>query len=168
MKLKLTTHLNCSPATAWKYVLTPALLHYIAYPLVKFEAVAPSSFPKEWSNGDYLSRLTVFGIIPFSEQTIGIRIDPARQQENSSYELLDDGHSQLIPMWRHFIRIEANANQTLYTDELELRAGFLTPFVWLFALVFYSHRQRRWRKLVRENFVPLTQSKAKDGLHELV
>jgi hypothetical protein len=135
---------------------------------VKFEAVAPSSFPPHWSNGDYVSRLTVFGIIPFGEQTIGIRIDPARQEEHKHYELLDDGHSKLIPTWRHLIRIEANGNQTLYTDELELRAGLLTPFVWLFALVFYSHRQRRWRKLVGENFAPLAKSTTKDRLHELL
>jgi hypothetical protein len=163
MKLKLATHLNCSPAIVWNYVLTPELLHYIAYPLVTFEAVKPSSFPSRWSQGDYLTCLKLLGVIPLGHQTIGIRLDPVRQQENKHYELLDNGHSKLIPTWRHLICIEANGNQTLYTDELELRAGLLTPLVWLFALVFYSHRQRRWRKLVDEKFAPMIAMKLRSS-----
>jgi hypothetical protein len=160
MNLKLTTQLDCSTATAWNYILQPDLLHYIAHPIIKFEPIAPSSFPERWSQGDYVSRLKLFGVIPLGEQTIGIRLDPTRQQENTHYELLDDGHSQLIPKWRHLIRVERDGNdQTLYTDELELQAGLLTPLVWLFALGFYSHRQRRWRKLVREKFAPIMLGK---------
>jgi hypothetical protein len=155
MKLKLSTRLDCVPKTAWQYVLMPALLEYIAHPLVRFESVDPPHFPERWTEGDYKSRLGLFGFVPFGEQTIGIRINEARQKENTFYELLDDGHSKLIPTWRHRITLKAYEGQTLYTDELELRAGFLTPFVWLFAFIFYHHRQRRWRKLVAENFVPL-------------
>jgi hypothetical protein len=34
-----------------------------------------------------------------------------------------------------------------YSDEIEIDAGLLTPLVWLFARVFYGHRQRRWQKV---------------------
>jgi hypothetical protein len=157
MKLKLSTRLNCAPKTAWQYVLTPALLEYVAHPLVRFEAVDAPHFPEQWIEGDYKSRLRLFGFVSFGEQTIGIRINEARQKENTFYELLDDGHSNLIPIWRHRITLEAREGQTLYTDELELRAGLFTPFVWLFAFLFYRHRQRRWRKLVTQNFAPLEE-----------
>jgi hypothetical protein len=36
-----------------------------------------------------------------------------------------------------------------YTDEIEIQAGLLAGVVWAFAHVFYRHRQRRWRTLLR-------------------
>ncbi|NBB24765.1 DUF3703 domain-containing protein [Porphyrobacter sp. SLTP] len=36
---------------------------------------------------------------------------------------------------------------THYSDEVEVSAGALTPFIWAFAQIFYWHRQRRWRGL---------------------
>jgi len=35
-----------------------------------------------------------------------------------------------------------------YSDEIEIRAGLLTPVIWAFAHGFYRHRQRRWRVLL--------------------
>jgi hypothetical protein len=40
----------------------------------------------------------------------------------------------------------------LSRDTVEVRAGVLTPFIWLFAQLFYRHRQRRWRALVARRF----------------
>ncbi|MBE7004664.1 MAG: hypothetical protein E7425_10385 [Ruminococcaceae bacterium] len=31
-----------------------------------------------------------------------------------------------------------------YTDRVEIRAGWITPFIWLWANAFYAHRQRKW------------------------
>lgn len=36
----------------------------------------------------------------------------------------------------------------VYRDRVEVRAGPLTPFEWLFAHHLYWHRQRRWKELV--------------------
>jgi len=33
-----------------------------------------------------------------------------------------------------------------------IEAGILTPFVWLFARLFYAHRQRRWAALAAKGF----------------
>lgn len=41
---------------------------------------------------------------------------------------------------------------TLYSDEVEVQAGLLTIFVWVFAWFFYKHRQKRWAQLVANNF----------------
>jgi hypothetical protein len=35
------------------------------------------------------------------------------------------------------------------SDEIEIEAGWLTFFVWLFAQWFYRHRQRKWRNVAR-------------------
>jgi len=37
-----------------------------------------------------------------------------------------------------------------YTDEIEIQAGWLTPVIWLFAHIFYRHRQRRWKVMMKE------------------
>lgn len=60
--------------------------------------------------------------------------------------------SAMIPTWDHIITIAAVGSGTLYRDRVTIRAGLLTPAVWLFALLFYHHRQRRWRQLVRNGF----------------
>jgi len=35
---------------------------------------------------------------------------------------------------------------------VDIEAGLLTPFIWLFSQVFYRHRQRRWQALVKRQF----------------
>jgi hypothetical protein len=58
--------------------------------------------------------------------------------------LRDNGHSALIKTWDHRITIASDdQGGTLYRDEVEVRAGLLTPFIWVFAQIFYRHRQRR-------------------------
>ena len=54
--------------------------------------------------------------------------------------------------WNHRIEITpvaGDAGRCRYSDEIEVRAGALTPLVWLYAQLFYRYRQRRWRRLAR-------------------
>jgi hypothetical protein len=65
----------------------------------------------------------------------------------------DNGHGDLPRKWDHRITLVPQpGGGTLYTDRVEVGAGVLTPFVWLFAGMFYRHRQRRWRRLVENDF----------------
>jgi len=41
---------------------------------------------------------------------------------------------------------------TRYTDDVEIHAGPLTVPAWLFAQLFYFHRQRRLNRLVMAGF----------------
>lgn len=66
-------------------------------------------------------------------------------------ELRDDGRGTLATKWDHLITIQAS-EQGSYTDRVEVRAGVLTPFVWLFSWFFYRHRQRRWQRLIANGF----------------
>lgn len=45
-----------------------------------------------------------------------------------------------------------NSTETEYTDEVEIGAGWKTPFVYLWAKAFYSHRQKKWIKLLNKQF----------------
>ncbi len=47
-----------------------------------------------------------------------------------------------------FRKIEQN--KLLYTDEIEIKAGMLTPAIWIFARLFYRHRQKRWKMLLKQ------------------
>lgn len=93
------------------------------------------------------------GLVPIGTQWIVISVlskDPAL------YRLRDSSRGSLVLKWDHLISIEpTTGDRTLYTDDVEVRSGILTPAIWMFAMLFYWHRQRRWQKLVTLRFSPL-------------
>lgn len=148
MRLDISTLLRCSLEEATAAVMTPRLLEYIASPLVHFTPVDAGGFPPRWSEGTWRVRLRLLGLLPFGEQAIVISFPEVPR----GLAIRDAGYSALIPVWDHRITLEAVAGGVCYRDQLEVRAGLLTPLVWLFAQVFYRHRQRRWRRLVAAGF----------------
>ena len=54
-----------------------------------------------------------------------------------------------VPVWNHDISlVRLDENHTRYTDRVEIHAGWKTVFVWLWAKMFYAHRQRKWIRLL--------------------
>lgn len=149
------TMLDCPPERAWQEVQTSRLLAYIAAPLVAFEPVAPPALPERWAEERYLVQMRLFGHIPFGEQWIVITrpvIDTTPGYQH--YQLRDNGHGDVIATWDHWIIMrETEDGRTHYTDQVEVRAGLLTPFIWAYASLFYRWRQHRWRRLVARGFV---------------
>lgn len=155
--IEISTHLPAAPDLIWKQVCTSRLLTYVTHPLIEFRPIEPRSFPAEWAEGDYQTEMRLFGIFPIGRQTIGIRYP----EELSSKRLIlrDDGHGASAKVWDHYIFVESDGNQgTKYTDRVTIDAGRRTPFVTAFAWIFYSHRQRRWRRLVQSKFADLTDA----------
>lgn len=148
MKLDLSTHLPCTLEQAVSQLMTTRLLQYVSYPLVSFTPVDAPHFPHSWTAGTHWVCLTLFGFLPFGRQAIVISIPPVE----TGFALRDAGYSRLIPVWDHLITIEPISGGVVYRDRVELRAGLLTPFIWVFALFFYRHRQRRWRRLAAKGF----------------
>lgn len=147
MRVDIATYLPCTPALAIANVNSPQLLLHIAKPLVTFVAIEPPQFPVTWTEGTYRVSMRLFGIIPLGKQDIVISHPPGEV-----FTLRDNGRSALIKTWDHLITVTASGSGTLYRDQVTIEAGLLTPLVWLFALFFYSHRQRRWRQLVSAGF----------------
>jgi len=150
MRVVLQTLLAAPTDRVWAEVNRTRLLDYVAWPMLKFQPVSPLKLPEKWQPGEFEVRMFAFDIVPVGRQWIVISFPdtqlPAR-------ELLDDGRGSLLSRWHHLIRVEPDgAGGTCYTDDVDVRAGVLTPCVWLFARVFYAQRQRRWRKLVKEGF----------------
>ena len=118
-------------------------LQYIAYPYATFEAVDGAT-DLIWEEGKvFLFKFRLFGVIPFGIHTIRVeRFD----EERGIYTLEGNQH---VPVWNHEIVLATlDENKVQYTDKIEIAAGWKTPFVCLWARMFYSHRQRKWKKLL--------------------
>lgn len=118
-------------------------LRYIAWPFATFEPMGNAILT--WTAGSTSSyRFRLFGVIPFGTHTIHIvRFDPESIRSREANE-----H---VPVWNHDIIMEpVDANHTEYTDRVEIRAGWKTAFIWVWANAFYAHRQRRWIRLLRD------------------
>jgi hypothetical protein len=118
-------------------------LQFIAWPFATFEPVGNAVLT--WTVGSTSSyRFRLFGVIPFGTHTIHIvRFNPEGIRSREANE-----H---VPVWNHDIIMEpVGANHTEYTDRVEIRAGWKTAFIWVWANAFYAHRQRRWIRLLRD------------------
>ena len=117
-------------------------LQFIAAPYASFTPVDQSA-EVQWRVGSRSAyRFRLFGLIPFGTHTIRIeRFDEDVVQSRESNE-----H---VPVWNHRITLKNLGTRTEYTDEVEIEAGWKTPFIWLWAKAFYAHRQRKWIRLLK-------------------
>ena len=148
MQTKIVTRTSLFPASV--AVIMPRLrrletLQMIAYPYATFQP-AEGTAPLCWKPGEkYSFEFRLFGCIPFGKHTIEV----VRFDEEGIYTRESNPH---VPVWNHRIILKAIGEaSTEYTDEVEIGADWKTPFVCLWAKLFYRHRQRNWIKLLRED-----------------
>lgn len=149
MRVNLSTRIGLPPETVWSELRTARLLQHIAWPLVRFVPLVGEQFETFEPGGRYPVKLRLFGMVPFGVQWI---VTSTHEPDAGQWpkQLRDNGHSALIEKWDHWISVAPHEKGgTRYQDEVEIAAGVLTPFIWIFAQVFYRHRQRRWRGLSR-------------------
>lgn len=121
-------------------------LQTIAAPYAGFEPMGDGACT--WETGSTsVYRFRLFGCIPFCTHTIHIvrfDLDGISSREGNEY----------VPMWNHEIKLRPlEDGHTEYTDRVEIRAGWKTFFVWLWAKAFYAHRQRKWIRLLRTEMI---------------
>lgn len=120
-------------------------LQQIAWPFATFTPVDGGGSPR-WTAGQTSAyRLRLFGMIPFGTHRIHvIRFD---EMEGISTR---EGNEH-VPIWNHEIILrERGDGQCLYTDRVEIGAGWKTPFIYAWACLFYAHRQRKWIRLLNK------------------
>lgn len=149
MRLRRTTLLPCSIARLTPELAKPMLLNWISWPLLHFVAVDPPALPDRFGAGRYRTRLLLGVLLPIGEHTLNLQRLPTT---GPGLVWHDAGHSGLARVWDHRIHLEDYYGMTRYTDEVEVRAGLLTLPAWLFARVYYAHRQRRLNRLVASRF----------------
>lgn len=149
MRLECTSLFPCSVEVLQAELAKPQLLLHVAAPMLDFVPVDPPEFPATWSPGSYSVRLLVGGRVPIGDHTLVPQDVPA---EAAPLVWDDQGYSGLIKVWRHRILLEDVHGMTRYHDRVEVRAGLLTVPAWLFAWLFYTHRQRRLGRLITARF----------------
>lgn len=119
-------------------------LQTVAAPHASFTPVSEDT-EHVWLVGSESSyRFRLFGLIPFGTHTICIeRFDMDTIQSRE--------HNEHVSVWDHRITLRDKGEETEYTDEVEIRAGWKTVFIWLWAKAFYAHRQRKWIRLLKED-----------------
>jgi hypothetical protein len=149
MRLARTFLLPCSMARLAPELAKPMLLNWVSWPMLHFVAVDPPALLERFVAGRYRMRLMLGALLPIGEHTLDLQMAPGN---GPGLVWHDAGHSDLIKVWDHTIRLEDYYGMTRYTDEVEVHAGPLTGPAWLFAYAFYTHRQRRLNRLVASGF----------------
>ena len=149
--LRISTYLEAELETVKSYLMKPALLNYVVAGLMKFHPIEPQSLPSKWVEGKFSVRMFAFHFLPIGEQTVGIEFP----QEFDHWVVRDNGSGSIVKTWDHLIFLESEGDGTRYTDEVSIDAGLFTLPVYIYAFLFYSYRQMRWRKLAKLNFKPL-------------
>lgn len=148
MTTRISTIFNCSEEELWQKIIEPTSLQYVASPILSFVPIQEGSLSGEWKVGTpYSLKLYFLKFIPLGQHTIKlVKID----KETNTIVSQENGH--LAKVWNHIISFkEERPGVVSYTDEIEIRAGLLTPSIWLFSQLFYRHRQRRWKVLLQDS-----------------
>lgn len=147
MKAKISTAIKTNENRMWEELQKISSLMHVASPILIFKSRDAGKPPEKWEIGKvYPLRMYAFGFIPLGRHDIVVkRIDSDRK------EMLTNESGLLAKTWDHRIWIEKIDGDTIrYSDEVEIKAGALTAFIWLFAHVFYRHRQRKWKALLAQ------------------
>ncbi len=151
MKLDVSCDLPCELFQARSAVKTLGLLNHVASPIMKFDPVELLSEHESLETRPYVMKTKLFGWLPLGLHTMDFSYIDAE----GSFTMRDNGYSALCKKWDHKMSFTTKESGLLYRDRADIRAGALTPFVWLFAFCFYKHRQHRWKRLAIHNFQAL-------------
>jgi hypothetical protein len=143
--VRVSTGLDIPADLAWETVKKPETFRYVVRGVMGVRQL--DDIPDDWGEGLTVRvRLFFFHVIPAWKHEIRIaRIDEAAR------EIYTNERGGPVRHWNHRIKIDpGSAGRCRYTDEIEIRAGPLTPLVAGFSQVLFRYRQSRWRKLARQ------------------
>ncbi|HSK99533.1 MAG TPA: SRPBCC family protein [Rubrobacteraceae bacterium] len=145
MIARISTQLDAPPDAVWTALKKKATFLHVTRGAIRFPG--SEGWPEEFREGQRVSaRMEFFGMIPapWTHELHLVSVDDERR------ELFSSEGGGPLETWNHRIRVEPLPDgRTLYTDEIEIRAGALTLPVWIYAHLFYRYRQARWRGLAR-------------------
>ena len=142
MKTRTVTVTSDFPASIdviWEKLQSLTTLQHIASPYAKFQPVGNTE--QIWREGQTSEfNLKLFYFIPMGIHTIEII-----QFDKTALTIYSNECNKMIPVWNHRIMLSRlSDDKTHYSDEVEVFAGWKTPFVRAWSKAFYKHRQRRW------------------------
>ncbi len=124
------------------------MLSKIAYPYITFKPVNNSE-KLIWEEGKtFVFRAKLCGFIPFGIHKINV------VEFNEDKKIYTNEQNTYVSVWNHEIILkELSKQQTEYTDIVEIYAGWKTYFVYIWAKLFYAHRQKKWIKILNNKIV---------------
>jgi hypothetical protein len=124
LRIKLTTDPEAPADAVWSALRTTETFRYVARPLLCLEADLPRRWPAQ-GGVVRIERLLLLCVVPaWSHELRFVRLD------DEEYEMLTSERGGPIREWNHRIRVEPLSERLCcYTDEVEVRAGVLTPLV---------------------------------------
>lgn len=144
MKVIVTTKFDATSKELWKEIVNPVSLQKVSAPILTFTPKAGTDFSKPWStNNRYDITLHLGGIIPMGSHSIRVI-----EMDRENNVILSEETGHLAKVWNHTITFSDKNGKLEYTDEVEIKAGLFTFPIWLFANLFYRHRQRNWKKML--------------------
>lgn len=145
--VKVASIFDCNSEVLFNEVKKTKSLFYIGKPLIQFVQLSNYPLPEIWEDGKYPTKMYMLGFIPVGIQWIVMTVDESRMY------FRDNGYSKLIKKWDHKFYLKKIENdKTLYIDEVDINAGIFTPFIILFAHLFFRLRQRNWKRLIKNKF----------------
>jgi hypothetical protein len=147
VKVAAISVFECSAPLAWEELQKSALLLRVAAPWLGIRCRGPQRLPQRWSEGSsYLLQLSLFNLVPLGAHTVYFEsIDRDR------LEIQTRESGPFVSQWDHRITIRSVPQSgCLYIDEVEIKAGWLTPVVAFLAQRFFRHRHKRWAAVARQ------------------
>lgn len=144
--LTRTTILPASKNEVFRRLKELKTLQHIASPYATFTPENDNGNLVWEESAVYYFYFKLFGLFPFGVH----KIEVISFSENG--DIYTHEQNSHVSIWNHRIILkQINQNATQYTDEVEIGAGWKTPFIYLWAKAFYSHRQRKWIKLLADS-----------------
>ncbi|MFW6327516.1 MAG: hypothetical protein ACOC2F_04315 [Bacteroidota bacterium] len=145
MIASISTVMNTTPEGLWNKIRKPKSLQYVAAPILSFLPQEDTDLSEDWQlDKEYKLKLYMLKFIALGEHRIVLK-----KMDIASNEIESNEYGKLAKVWNHTMRWKSiNSKQIEYTDIIEIKAGLLTVFIWLFAHTYYRYRQRRWKSLL--------------------
>ncbi|PIE77096.1 MAG: hypothetical protein CSA13_01205 [Clostridiales bacterium] len=123
-----------------------AILSEIAYPYITFKPLDGNE-DLQWEVGQSFSfKAKLLGFIPFSIHKINVL------EFDEKTRIYTHEQNTYVPVWNHEIVLrEMGERETEYTDRVEIYAGWKTIFIYIWANMFYAHRQRKWISILKKS-----------------
>jgi len=150
MHVILRLNLPVDADTAWAQLRSPEMMTSLYAPAMQLRPVG-APLPARWATGSTANvRLLLAGRIPAGHQRIDIRL-----RRRGDIRILEDtgaptsGPLTVITDWRHRMAVQPTPDGgTLYRDRLDIRAGALTPLLWIGFWGMWRWRGVRMRRLL--------------------
>lgn len=133
----------------WEKLQRLSSLQYIASPYASFRPVEGKG-ALIWREGEFFSlHFRLFRVIPLGVHTIRIITF-----DQKNFTIVSNESNRHVPVWNHRIILESiDVRHKKYTDQVEIEAGWKTLIVYAWAKRFYTHRQRKWIRLLKSESV---------------